>query len=101
MESRTPAKLLRGLLLVVVLCIIALGTAARTYTDALWFSSLGLLPVFLTKLYARLALLVAVALIATLFIWLNVRFVKRQTTSKVELLGRRLLQPGERAMIDR
>jgi uncharacterized membrane protein (UPF0182 family) len=100
-ESRTPAKLLRGLLLVVVLCIIALGTAARTYTDALWFSSLGLLPVFMTKLYARLALLVAVALIATLFIWLNVRFVKRQTTSKVELLGRRLLQPGERAMIDR
>ncbi len=100
MESRNPRKFLVTLLIILAGVVIILGSLSRTYTDALWFASLGFLQVFLVKLYARLGLLAAVGSFTALFVWLNVWLVKRPAATNIEMLGRRLLQPAERALVD-
>lgn len=69
----------RSLLLLVALALLVIFWPmwASFYTDLLWYDSLGYQTVFSTVLVTKITLAVAVGLITTLFVWLNLKLALR------------------------
>ncbi|MFW6410163.1 MAG: UPF0182 family protein [Halanaerobiales bacterium] len=70
------------LLLLAILIIISSGT--RVFSDWLWFDNLGFLNAFMVMFFTNFWIRIAIGLIFTLFIYINLRFTKKPLLSYIK-----------------
>jgi uncharacterized membrane protein (UPF0182 family) len=80
---------LPGLLLLAIVLLFVLPSMAGFYTDWLWFQELGYGQVFLRTVDAQAIVFLAAFAAVYLFIYFNLRFARRQTKERLQVvLGR-------------
>ncbi len=76
MTSKRKRSMIWVVVGIVAALVLLSSTIAYYYTEVLWFAELGYLSVFLTRLWARVALGVGAALILGTLLWINLRIAK-------------------------
>ena len=75
---------LKGLIIAVIVLIVLFATLINWITDFMWFSDLGYVSVFLTKLLTQLKIGVPVFVVVTLLAYIYLKCLKKGYTKKVD-----------------
>ncbi|MFP4047937.1 MAG: UPF0182 family protein, partial [Bacteroidales bacterium] len=70
--------------LIVVAFIIIISSGARVFSDWLWFDNLGFLNTFLVMFFTNFWIRIAIGLIFTVFIYINLQFTKKPILSFIK-----------------
>lgn len=98
MTTRSNRALAWGMGL--IFAFILLQKVFITYTDYLWYQSLGQAAVFSTILGHRFLLFLVFGGVFFAWMWGNLRYARQPVPSGLKLIGKRLLPDEERAQIE-
>ncbi len=84
MDGKMKSVLLT-LLGVIILGIVILVSGSRFFTDILWFSEVGFLDAYLTRILTEIGLRVLIGVIAFLFFYFNLRYTKKEVMLSINV----------------
>ena len=85
MEEKKKSKLgIKGIAIVVLLIILLFVILIGWITDFMWFSELGYVSVFLTKLFTQLKIGIPTFIIVTLLVYIYLKFIKKGYMKKID-----------------
>ncbi len=85
---------------VVTLVLLAMRSLS-IWVDYLWFDALGYRGVFVKIITTRIGLFAAVAALFFVWLYLHFRLARRPIPKDISVIGRRLLPPAEREVVER